>query len=97
MISADLERQIMNRLVVVSTTRDFELQNLFEFEPSTVLSSRFNTDGTISKCNKSQLLREMEKDFAVKELADFAEESLHGLHGNIKNDLHRYLKMPNIW
>ena len=37
MISADLERQIMNRLVAVSTTIDFELQNLFEFEPSTVV------------------------------------------------------------
>ena len=78
MISADLERQIMNRLVVVSTTRDFDLQNLFEFELSTVPLSRFNyTDGTIRKCNnKSQLLREMEKDFAVEELADIEEESL---------------------
>ena len=76
MISADLERQIINRLVVVSTTKDFELQNLFEFETSTVLISRFNTDGTTNKCNKSQLLREMEKDFAVNELANFAEESL---------------------
>ena len=72
----------MNRLVVVSTTRDFELKNLFKFEPSTVLLSRFNTDGMISKCNKCQLLRKV---------------YYHGLHANIKNDLHRYLKMPNIW
>ena len=38
--------------------------------------SLFNTDGTIRKCNKSQLLREMEKDFAVEELADIEEENL---------------------
>ena len=55
---------------------NFDLQNLFEFELSTVPSSLFNTDGTIRKCNKSELLREMEKDFAVGELADTEEESL---------------------
>ena len=52
------------------------MQNLFEFELCTVPLSLFNTDGTIRKCNKSQLLREMEKDFAVEEFADIEEESL---------------------
>ena len=46
----------MSRLVVVSSTKDLDLQNLFEFELSTVPSSLFNTDSTIRKCNKSQLL-----------------------------------------
>ena len=76
MIFIGLDWQIMSRLVVVSTTRDFDLQNLFELELSTVPLSLFNTDGTIRKCNKSELIREMEKDFAVEELADIEEESL---------------------
>ena len=75
MISVDLDRQIMSRLVVVSFTRDFDLQNLFEFKLSTVPLSLFDTDGTLRKCNKSELLMEMEKDFAVEELADTEEES----------------------
>ena len=55
----------MNRLVVVSTTRYFDVQNLYEFEPFTVPLSRFNTDGTIRKCNKS---RKMEKDIEEESL-----------------------------
>ena len=47
MISVVLDRQIMNRLVVVSMTRDFDLQNLFKFELSRVPLSLFNTDGTL--------------------------------------------------
>ena len=43
-ISVDLDRQITSRLVVESTTRDFDLQNLFEFELSTVRLSLFSTD-----------------------------------------------------
>ena len=76
MTSVDFDMQIMSRLVVVSTPRDFDLQNLSGFELSTAPLSLFNKDGTIRKCNKSKLLREMEKDFVVEELADTEEESL---------------------
>ena len=76
MISADLERQIMNRSVVVSTTRDLTCRTCLNSSLPQYHYSRFNTDGTIRKCNKSQLLREMEKVLAVEELADIEEEIL---------------------
>ena len=42
----------MSRLVVISSTRDFDLQNLFEYELSTVPLSLFNPHGTIRKSNR---------------------------------------------
>ena len=98
MISVDLDRQILSRLVVVSTTRDFDLQNLLEFELSIVPLSLFNTDGTIRKCNKNQLFREMEKEFAVEELADIEEESFTIVDFMVilRMICTDNLKMPNI-
>ena len=75
-VSIDLDRQIMSRLVVISSSRDFDLQNLFEYELSTVPLSLFNPDGTIRKSNKSQLLKEMERDSAIEELENIEEENL---------------------
>ena len=49
---------------------------MLEFDLSTIPLSLFNTNGTIRKCNKSQPLREIEKGFAVEELADIKEELL---------------------
>ena len=51
-VSIDLDRQIMSRLVVISSTRDFDLQNLFEYKLSTVPLSLFNPHGTIRKSNR---------------------------------------------
>ena len=65
----------MSRLVVISSTRDFDLQNLFEYELSTVPLSLFNPDGTIRKSNKSQFLKEIEWDSAIEELENIEEES----------------------
>ena len=76
----------MSRLVVISSTRDFDLQNLFEYELLTVPLSLFNPDGIIRKSNKSQLLKEMERDSAIEELENIEEESLTIIVRIICND-----------
>ena len=52
----------MGRLVVVSQTREVDLETLFGYELSSVLLSLFNPDGTMRKCCKSDLLKELERD-----------------------------------
>ena len=60
----------MGRLVVVSQTREVDLETLFGYELSSVPLSLFNPDGTIRKCSKSDLLKKLERDLAVDELEE---------------------------
>ena len=69
------DRQIMGRLVVVSQTREVDLKT-FGYELSSVPLSLFNPDGTMRKCCKSDLLKELERDLAVDELEETDETTL---------------------
>ena len=64
----DIDRKIFSKLIVVSQTRDFDLQKLFEFELSSVPLALFNPDGSMRKCTKSELLKEIESGLAVEEI-----------------------------
>ena len=66
----------MGRLVVVSQTREVDLKTLFGYELSSVPLSIFNPDGTMRKCCKSDLLKELERDLAVNELEETDETTL---------------------
>ena len=66
----------MGRLVVVSQTREVDLETLFGYELSSVPLSLFNPDGTMRKCCKSDLLKELERDLAVDELEETDETTL---------------------
>ena len=63
----------MGRLIVVSQTREVDLETLFGYELSSVPLSLFNPDGTMRKCCKSDLL---ERDLAVDELEETDETTL---------------------
>ena len=64
----DIDRKIFSKLIVVSQTRDFDLQKLFEFELSSVPLALFNPDGSMRKCTKSEFLKEIESGLAVEEI-----------------------------
>ena len=66
----------MGRLVVVSQTREVDLETLFGYELSSVPLSIFNPAGTMWKCCKSDLLKELERDLAVNELEETDETTL---------------------
>ena len=66
----------MGRLVVVSQTREVDLETLSGYELSSVFLSLFNPDGTIRKCCKGDLLKELERDLAVDELEETDETAL---------------------
>ena len=66
----------MGRLVVVSQTREVDFETLFGDEFSSVPLSLFNPDGTMRKCCKSDLLKELERDLAVDELEETDETTL---------------------
>ena len=76
----------MGRSIVVSQTREVDLETLFGYELSFVPLSLFNPDGTMRKCCKSDLLKELERDLAVDELEET--DDSHQLYGLGKNDLH---------
>ena len=75
-VATDIDRQIMGRLVVVSQTREVDLETLFGYKLSSVPLSLFNLDGTMRKCCKSDLLKELERDLAVDELEETDETTL---------------------
>ena len=64
----DIDRKIFSKLIVVSQTRDFDLQKLLEFELSSVPLALFNPDGSMRKYTKSELLKEIESGLAVEEI-----------------------------
>ena len=72
----EIDRHIMSRLVIVSQTRDTDLETLFAYELSAVPLSLFNPDGTMKKCCKSDLLKEIEGDFTVENLEDNEKSTL---------------------
>ena len=76
LVATDIDRQIMGRLVVVSQTREVDLETLFDYELSSFPLSLFNPDGTTRKCCKSNLLKELERDLAVDELEETDETTL---------------------
>ena len=76
LLATDINRQIMGRLVVVSQTREVDLETLFGYELSSVSLSLFNPDGMMRKCCKSDLLKELERDLAVDELEETDETTL---------------------
>ena len=63
-------------LVVVSQTREVDLETLFGYELSSVPLSLLNPDGTMRKCCKGDLLKELERDLAVDELEETDETTL---------------------
>ena len=69
----------MGRSVVVSQTREVDLETLFGYELSSVPLSLSNPDGTMRKCCKSGLLKELEKDLAVDEFEETDETTLTGI------------------
>ena len=76
LVAMEIDRHIMSRLVVVSQTRDIDLATLFAHELSAVPLSLFNPDGTMRKCCKSDLLKEIERDFAIENLEDNEKSTL---------------------
>ena len=76
LVATDIDPQIMGRLVVVSQTREVDLETLFGYELSSVPLSPFNPDGTMRKCCNSDLLKELERDLAVDELEETDETTL---------------------
>ena len=66
----------MGRLVVVSQTREVDLETLFGYKLSSVPLNLFNPDGTMRKCCKSDPLKELERDLAVDELEETDETTL---------------------
>ena len=64
----DIDRKTFSKLIVVSQARDFDLQKLFEFELSSIPLALFNPDGSMRKCTKSELLKEIESGLAVEEI-----------------------------
>ena len=77
LVAMEIDRHIMSRLVVVSQTRDVDLATLFAHELSAVPLSLFNPDGTMRKCCKSDLLKEIERDFAIENLEDNEKSTLN--------------------
>ena len=57
LVATDIDHQIMGRLVIVSQTREVDLEMLFGYELSSVPLSLFNPDGTMRKCCKSDLFK----------------------------------------
>ena len=76
LVATDIGRQIMGRLVVVSQTREVDLETLFGYELSSVPLSLFNPDKTMRKCCKSNFLKELERDLAVDELEETDETTM---------------------
>ena len=66
----EIDRHIMSLLVIVSQTRDTNLETLFACVLSAVPLSVLNSDGKMRKCCKSDLLKEIERALAVENLED---------------------------
>ncbi|MES9879525.1 MAG: hypothetical protein ABW185_01435 [Sedimenticola sp.] len=64
-MSLDTDRDLFSRLIVVSKTRDVDLQGLFQYELSAVPLSLAKPDGSLNKSTKSTLLHELEKEVCV--------------------------------
>ena len=60
-MNVNVDRQLFERLLVISKDRDVDVEVLFTYELSSVPLSLFNFDGSMVKCNKSKLLEKLEK------------------------------------
>ena len=56
----DADRELFGRLVVISKDRKVDLKKFFEYELSDVPLALANDDGSLSKTNKAQTLRDLE-------------------------------------
>ena len=72
----EIDRHIMSRLVIVSQTRDIDLETLFAYKLFDVPLSLFNPDHTMRKCCKSDQLKEIEGDFAIENLQNSEKSTL---------------------
>lgn len=62
MASAESDRDLFGRLLVVSKDRKIDLETLFEYELSTVPVAIANPDGSLFKSNKAQTLKDLETE-----------------------------------
>ena len=60
----------IDRHIIVSQTRNIDLETLFDYLLSAVPLSLLNPDGTMRKSCKSDLLKEIERDLANENLED---------------------------
>lgn len=67
------DRALFGRLVVVAQTRKLDLPKLFHHELSKYPLSLADNDGSMRKCQKSQLMVEIEKDIKTLETEKHAE------------------------
>ena len=75
-VAMEIDRHIMIRLVIVSQTKDIDLEILFAYELSAVPLSLSDPDGTMRKCCKSDLLIEIEGNFAIENIEDNEKSTL---------------------
>ena len=54
------DRELFGRLLVISKDRNVDLKELFSFELTSIPQSSVNSDGSLSKTNKAQTLRDLE-------------------------------------
>ena len=56
------DRELPGRLLVISKDRSVDLRELFTYELSSIPQAIANSDGSLSKTNKVQTLRDLEAD-----------------------------------
>jgi hypothetical protein len=74
--SVESDRELFGRLLVVAKEREINMESLFEYEFSRVPLAIAYADGSLSKSNKSQTLKDVEAK-ASKSL--YQEEFTHSL------------------
>lgn len=62
--SVQCDRDLFGRLVVISKERNVDLENLFEYELSSIPLAIADEDGSLAKTNKAQTLRDLETEIS---------------------------------